>query len=65
MRKHCPFCFDIGLVCADHPDRAWHPDLGCMCSVGMLCECNEVKCEQKENSLVIEFVDNPPFEENK
>src|SRR5216684_6245431 len=39
MDKNCPVCFGIGWVCENHPDRAWHEELGCMCGAGMPCEC--------------------------
>jgi len=28
MDKNCPVCFGIGWVCENHPDRAWHDELG-------------------------------------
>jgi hypothetical protein len=40
MDRNCPVCFGIGWVCENHPDRAWHEELGCMCGAGMPCECN-------------------------
>jgi hypothetical protein len=36
----CPICFGIGWVCENHPDRAWHEELGCMCGPEMPCKCN-------------------------
>jgi len=33
----------LGWVCESHPDRAWVEALGCMCSAGMPCECNQPK----------------------
>ena len=33
--KDCPIGFGIGWVCENHPDRAWHEELGCMCGAGM------------------------------
>jgi hypothetical protein len=29
-----------GWVCENHPDRAWHDELGCMCNAGQPCRCN-------------------------
>jgi hypothetical protein len=40
MDKNCPVCFGIGWVCENHPDGAWHEELGCMCGAGMQCKCN-------------------------
>jgi hypothetical protein len=40
MDKNCPVCFGLGSVCENHPDRAWHDELGCMCGAGTSCECN-------------------------
>jgi hypothetical protein len=31
MEKNCPICFGIGWVCENHPNRAWHDELGCQC----------------------------------
>ena len=31
--------FGLGLVCENHPDRAWDRDVGCECGAGMPCEC--------------------------
>lgn len=42
MKKDCPVCFGIGWVCENHPNRAWHEELGCMCGAGMPCECNRM-----------------------
>jgi hypothetical protein len=35
--KDCPICFGIGWVCENHPYRAWHEELGCMCGA---CKSN-------------------------
>jgi hypothetical protein len=49
--KNCPICFGIGWVCRNHPDKAWHDELGCMCSAGRLCQCNQI--ESRDISEVI------------
>jgi hypothetical protein len=38
--KKCPICFGVGWVCESHPLRAWSKRLGCTCSEGKPCECN-------------------------
>jgi hypothetical protein len=40
MNKNYPICFGIGWVCENHPDRAWHDELGCTCGAGEPCQCN-------------------------
>jgi hypothetical protein len=42
MDQMCPKCFGVGWVCEMHPDRPWNEDLGCMCGLGLPCECNAV-----------------------
>ena len=39
--KNCTICFGIGWVCENHPDKAWHDEVGCTCGAGMPCECNQ------------------------
>jgi hypothetical protein len=39
--KNCRICFGIGWVCENHPNRAWDAELGCVCGMGMQCECNQ------------------------
>jgi hypothetical protein len=48
MKKDCSYCVGIGWVCEKHPHKAWHDELGCMCSAGMPCLCNQ---EGDENEL--------------
>jgi hypothetical protein len=41
MDKHCKFCFGLGWVCENHPEKAWDDELGCTCGAGMPCHCND------------------------
>jgi hypothetical protein len=41
MDKDCPICSGIGWVCENHPDKAWHDEVGCTCGAGMPCQCNQ------------------------
>jgi hypothetical protein len=56
MDKHCLYCFGIGWVCENRPDKAWHDELGCMCGAGMPCECNQEGDEEPDVESVIEFI---------
>jgi len=61
MNKNYPICFGIGWVCENHPDRAWHDELGCMCGAGEPCRCNsagEPGVDEPDTNQVI-------FEEDK
>jgi hypothetical protein len=53
MDKKCPICFGIGWVCENHPDRAWHDELGCQCGAGEPCKCNGSE-EPDTNRVIIE-----------
>jgi Protein of unknown function (DUF2934) len=40
-KKNCRVCFGIGWVCENHPDRAWHEELGCIVRCrNAPCKCN-------------------------
>jgi hypothetical protein len=54
MKKNCPVCFGIGWVCVSHPDKAFDDELGCACSPGMPCECNDSDPPDTSQVLVIE-----------
>jgi hypothetical protein len=41
MDKNFLICFGIGWVCENHPDHAWHDELGCQCGAGEPCRCNK------------------------
>jgi hypothetical protein len=28
-------------VWENHPDKAWHDEVGCTCGAGMRCQCNQ------------------------
>jgi hypothetical protein len=56
MDAKCLICFGIGWVCENHPNLAWHQDLGCVCGAGMPCECNragEPGVEEPDTSQLI------------
>jgi hypothetical protein len=57
MDRNCPKCLGIGWVCEEHPDKAWHDELGCMCGAGMPCACNRDGDEvPDEDGTVLEIV---------
>jgi hypothetical protein len=53
MENKCPICFGIGWVCENHPDRAWHAELGCQCGAGMACTCNQLGDEPDTSEILI------------
>jgi hypothetical protein len=54
--KDCSICFGIGWVCENHPDKAWHEELGCICGAAMLFRCNSGE-EPDVSHLLIEEQD--------
>lgn len=38
-QKACEICQGTGLVCEDHPDKAWRDGEGCCGGAGKLCIC--------------------------
>ena len=51
--NNCPICFGIGLVCENHPGRAWHVKLGCMCGAGMPCKCNKANGDEEPDTTQV------------
>jgi hypothetical protein len=35
--KDCSICFGIGWVCENHPDKAWHEELGVAFAARQCC----------------------------
>ena len=56
MNYNCPVCCGIGWVCERHPYRAFDYELGCACSEGMPCECNDSTPPDTSQVIIIEEV---------
>jgi hypothetical protein len=41
VRPGCEVCLGGGLVCEEHPLRAWDSGDGCCGAAGMPCRCTE------------------------
>jgi hypothetical protein len=52
----------VNELIADHPNEAWHQNLGCMqrdCqySVALLCECTQIEARREpQDGLILEFI---------
>jgi len=53
MNENCPFCRGIGWVCERHPRKAFAYELGCACSDGMPCKCNDSTPPDTSEVIVI------------
>jgi hypothetical protein len=53
MNENCPFCRGIGWVCERHPRKAFDYELGCACSDGMPCKCNDSTPPDTSQVIVI------------
>ena len=47
-------CCGIGWVCERHPYRPFDYELGCACSDGMPCKCNDSDPPDTSEVIVIE-----------
>lgn len=45
----CPVCGGEGLVCEDHPDKAWQDGDGCCGGAGMPCLCTPYMIKRAKN----------------
>ncbi|MDR6306575.1 hypothetical protein GGQ85_004308 [Nitrobacter vulgaris] len=41
MIGNCRVCCGVSWVCESHSSKAFDYELGCACSEGMPCECND------------------------
>jgi hypothetical protein len=59
MNKGCKVCCGIGWVCERHPCLAFDAEIGCTCSEGVPCECNDSDPLDTSEVAILEIIVEP------